>query len=347
MYIYHYMKRTSRVIESKNDIKTVSKRRRISSTESKKINISKVESINDLIMLGESYSDNMIEYKGINLRVLNKLIPALKELNSIIGLQDAKLQIVTHILYLTRGLGNEKCDSCIDCENNVPCVANITDKFHTVIYGPPGVGKTTFAKILSKIYSAFGSYNDDFHIVSRSDLISGYMGRTAKKTQKIIDQCENGVLFIDEAYSLGADSVDTDTYSKECIDTLNLNLIERNFICIIAGYKDELEKCFFNKNPGLSRRFRFTYNLNGYNSEELYKILDKKINDINWKVMDSNFLEKFIDKYSYEFEHFGGSVESYLTHIKIAHSLNLDAPNKFITNEDIQNGMETYMKNKK
>lgn len=209
--------------------------------------ITKIETLDDLIKIGKLYSENMNEYKGINLRILNELLPALNELNSIIGLGDAKMQIVTHILYLTRGLGNEKCAECIDCDNNIACVSNITDKFHTVIYGPPGVGKTTFAKILSKIYSAFGTYSDDFYSVSRSDLISGYMGRTAKKTQKIIDSCENGVLFIDEAYSLGADSVDTDTYSKECIDTLNLNLMEKNFICIIAGYKDELEKCFFSK----------------------------------------------------------------------------------------------------
>ena len=309
--------------------------------------ITKIESLDDLIKIGELYSENMTEYKGINLRILNELIPVLKELKSIIGLTDAKMQVVTHILYLIRGLGNEKCGECIDCDNNVACVSNITDKFHTVIYGPPGVGKTTFAKILSKIYSAFGTYSDDFHMVSRSDLISGYMGRTAKKTQKIIDSCENGVLFIDEAYSLGADSVDTDTYSKECIDTLNLNLMEKNFICIIAGYKDELEKCFFNKNPGLSRRFRFVYNLNGYTSEELYQILLKKIGDINWFVDDTEFLKKFIDKNSYDFEYYGGSIEAYLTHIKIAHSLNLNAPNKHITKDDIINGFESYVKNKK
>jgi hypothetical protein len=63
--------------------------------------------------------------------------------------------------------------------------------------------------------------------------------------------------------------------------------------------------------------------------------------------MDYKFLENFIEKNSYEFEHYGGSIESYLTHIKIAHSLNLDAPNKIITNEDIINSMESYIKNKK
>lgn len=309
--------------------------------------ISKIESVDDLIKIAELFSENMNEYKGINLRVLNELLHVLNELKSIIGLCDAKMQIITHILYLTRGLGNEKCGECIDCDNNVACISNITDKFHTVIYGPPGVGKTTFAKILSKIYSVFGTYSDDFHSVTRSDLISGYMGRTAKKTQKIIDSCENGVLFIDEAYSLGADSIETDTYSKECIDTLNLNLMEKNFICIIAGYKDELEKCFFSKNPGLSRRFRFIYNLNGYSSKELYQILLKKIRDINWVINDTVFLENFINNNSYDFNYYGGSIEAFLTHIKIVHSLNLNAQNKHITKEDIINGFESYIKNKK
>jgi SpoVK/Ycf46/Vps4 family AAA+-type ATPase len=333
--------RTNELNENNKKSKIISKK------INKKIELSKIELLEDLIKIAEMYSESYKEYKGINLRILNDLLPVLNELNSIIGLNDAKMQIVTHILYLTRGLGNEKCNECIDCDNNIACVSNITDKFHTVIYGPPGVGKTIFAKILSRIYSAFGTYNEDFHMVNRSDLISGYMGRTAKKTQKIIDSCENGVLFIDEAYSLGSESVDTDTYSKECIDTLNLNLMEKNFICIIAGYKDELEKCFFSKNPGLSRRFRFVYNLNGYTSNELYQILLKKIKDINWFIDDKNFLEKFIEKSSDEFEYYGGSIEAYLTHIKIAHSLNLNAPNKHITKEDLINGFESYVKNKK
>ena len=309
--------------------------------------ITKVESLDDLIYLGNLYSNNQKVYKHINLRIINRLLPTLIELNEIIGLHQAKYQIISHILYLSRGLGSLQCNECIDCDNNIPCVTNIIDKFHTVIYGPPGVGKTTFAKILSKVYSVFGSYNDDFHMVNRSDLISGYMGRTAKKTQKIIDKCENGVIFIDEAYSLGSESSDTDTYSKECIYKLNLYLMEKDFICIIAGYKDELEKCFFNKNPGLSRRFRFVYTLDGYSSEELYQILEKKITDINWFIQDKHFLEQFIKKHSEQFEFFGGSIESYLTHIKINHSLNLNTPNRLITNDDIYAAYNSYIKNKK
>jgi adenylate kinase family enzyme len=328
------MKRT-RSFKKNNELET-----------NKKIKISKVESLDDLITISKLYSKDCKIYKGINLRILNQLEKVLLELNSIIGLKNAKLQVISHILYLTRGLGNEKCGECIDCDDNIPCVSNITDKFHTVIYGPPGVGKTTFAKILSKIYSKFGTYNDEFHSVNRSDLISGYIGRTAKKTQKIIDSCENGVLFIDEAYSLGADSVDTDTYAKECIDTLNLNLMEKNFICIIAGYKEELEKCFFSKNPGLSRRFRFVYNLDGYTSEELYEILIKKIKDDDWIIDDTNFLKNFIQTNLDKFEHYGGSIEAYLTNIKISHSLNLNAQNKHILNEDLINGFDSYIKNK-
>jgi hypothetical protein len=328
------------------------KRLRVDSIENnrKKIKldkINKIESINDLIKIGKLYNEKKLEYNGINLRILNSLINPLEQLNNIIGLHDAKKQIISHILYLSRGLGCEKCNTCIDCVNNIPCVSEKKDKFHTVIYGPPGVGKTTFAKILGKIYATFNEFNDELKIVSRSDLISGYMGRTAKKTQKIINSCENGILFIDEAYSLGADSVDTDTYSKECIDTLNLNLMEKNFICIIAGYKNELEKCFFSKNPGLSRRFTFIYNLNGYTSDELYQIMIKKINDIKWFIDDKDFLKNFIDQKYLSFDSFGGSIESFLIHIKIEHSLNLNSPNKHISKDDILNGFESYIRNKK
>ena len=110
---------------------------------------------------------------------------------------------------------------------------------HCVIEGPPGVGKTEVAKILGQIYRKMGILTSDkFKSVKRSHLIGGYLGQTAIKTQKVLDECNGGVLFIDEAYSLG-NSEGKDSYSKECIDTLTAHLSEnkQNFICIIAGYK--------------------------------------------------------------------------------------------------------------
>ena len=128
-----------------------------------------------------------------------------------------------------------------------------------------------------------------FIIAKRSDLIGQYLGETSIKTQSLIDKCEGGILFIDEAYSLGNDE-QRDSFSKECLDTINLNLSEnkKKFICIIAGYKESLNNSFFAYNEGLRRRFPFIYNIENYNYKELEKIFYKMINDINWKIIDIN-----------------------------------------------------------
>ena len=79
-----------------------------------------------------------------------------------------------------------------------------------------------------KAFNSLTGKKDDFvvKIVKRKDLIGEYLGHTAVKTQKVIDECKGGVLFIDEAYSLG-NTDKKDTYSKECIDTINQNLTEK------------------------------------------------------------------------------------------------------------------------
>jgi len=314
------------------------------------LNFDLISSLDELIILGESYScANFNIYKGINLRILNDLVPILKELNNMIGLEQAKQQLITHILYFIRGLSNNPCYSCIDCSLQIPCIKNIKnihDMFHTVITGPPGVGKTTFAKILGKIYCKLGKSSDKFNIVSRSQLVSGYLGRTAKKTQKIINKTIGGVLFIDEAYSLG-NTGEHDSYSKECIDTLNLNLSEnRNFICIIAGYKEELDKCFFSINPGLERRFPFRYNIEPYNYKELTQILIKKIEDDKWIILDKKYLLELIkNNYNY-FNHYGGSMEILILNIKLAQAYNINTINKNIDNTILDKGLELYINNK-
>ena len=81
------------------------------------------------------------------------------------------------------------------------------------------------------------SDGDIFRVVKRADLIGKYLGHTAQKTQKVIDSCRGGVMFIDEAYSLG-NSEGRDIYSKECLDTLNQNLTENtNYEFMTNGFQ--------------------------------------------------------------------------------------------------------------
>ena len=128
---------------------------------------------------------------------LYKLIQSCDEFNNMIGMDKVKDLMFKHISYFLHGLNNEN-------ELN-----------HVVITGEPGVGKTTLAKILAKIYLALGFLSNDIFIeVKRSDLIGEYCGQTAVKTQKVINKVQGGVLFIDEVYSLG-NREKRDVFTKE------------------------------------------------------------------------------------------------------------------------------------
>jgi SpoVK/Ycf46/Vps4 family AAA+-type ATPase len=307
-------------------------------TKASKININKIDNIKDLINLGEKYNCvSNKEYNGINLRILNNLIEPLSELDKMIGLEEIKNKLINQILYICRGYNSIPCNDCIDCNLQIQCCSNSKEMLHTVITGSPGVGKTEFAKILAKIYARCGFVKNDKLIeVSRKDLISGYLGRTAKKTMKVFKKAKNGVLFIDEAYALG-NTGDQDTYSKECIDIINKNLSEnRDTILIIAGYKKEIDECFFRVNPGLQRRFPFIYNIEGYSGEELFKILELKIKNNNWIIFDKDYdkIKNHIIKNKNKFNNNAGDMETLLLKAMIKNSRNINSTNYVLKYDD-------------
>ncbi len=207
---------------------------------------------------------------------LYNLIPSLEKLQKVIGMKRVKEDVFKMICYFIHGLNGTG-------ELN-----------HCVITGPPGVGKTTLASILGDIYLGLGFLkNNNFIVAKRSDLIGKYCGHTAVQTQEVIDKAEGGVLFIDEVYSLGNPGK-RDVFTKECIDTINQNLTEKGdkFLCIIAGYEDDVEKCFFAYNKGLERRFPLRFKIDKYDSNELLLILKKFINEEFWKIEDDKFILK-------------------------------------------------------
>jgi hypothetical protein len=194
------------------------------------------------------------------------------------------------------------------------------DLMHMVIEGPPGVGKTEVGRLLGKVIMGLGVLaSDKFICARRSDLIGEFLGHTAPRTQAVIDSALGGILFIDEAYSLGHPEK-RDSFSKECIDTLNQNLTEKKgqFLCIIAGYEAELESCFFSVNKGLQRRFPVRMNITGYTPAELHQIFLLKVAQDQWLVEQPDIaMSLFKEKHKY-FHFYAGDTETLFCQAKFA-----------------------------
>lgn len=317
-------------------------------------NITEIKNINDLLELGCKFhcKSNKMFY-NINLRVLHGLTESLNDINNIIGMKNVKDKLVDQILYFLQGYHNKgkKCLECIDCDFGITCMKNQSDMLHTAITGPPGVGKTMLAKHLAILYNKMGILKTNkFKIVSRSDLVGKYLGETAMKTQSVIDEADGGVLFIDEAYSLG-NTGERDFYSKECIDTLTKNLSEKKtFICIIAGYKESLEKCFFSHNEGLSRRFTFRYDLEKYSWDELKKIFEIKVKQENFSIKYNAEIDEMFRNNEKYFINNGGDMETLYLKTKMAHCRNIliKPEEQFILNtDDVKKGIQDLIETRK
>ena len=142
---------------------------------------------------------------------------------------------------------------------------------HCVFTGNPGTGKTTVARIVAAIYKELGVLKSG-HLVEtdRSGLVAEYVGQTAVKTNKIIDEALDGVLFIDEAYSLLGGEND---FGAEAIATLLKRMEDDRdrLVVILAGYSKEI-KDFIESNPGLQSRFNRYIQFDDYTSDDLIEI---------------------------------------------------------------------------
>src|SRR3954462_10972744 len=200
----------------------------------------------------------------------------LAELDELIGLAEVKNEVRTlaNFLKLERRRGEA-------------CLSETQISLHMVFTGNPGTGKTTVARIIGKIFAAMGVLKKG-HLVEtdRSGLVAGYMGQTATKANSKIDEALDGVLFIDEAYSLVAQQGE-DAYGSEAVQVL-LKRAEDDrarLVVILAGYPDEMSN-LLDSNPGLSSRFSRSLHFEDYSPLELARIFGWLCQKNHYKLAD-------------------------------------------------------------
>ncbi len=198
----------------------------------------------------------------------------MEELEELIGLESVKHDVEELIgLAKVRKMREEKEMKAVPVS------------LHLVFSGNPGTGKTTVARILAKLYKEIGILSGGQLIeTDRSGLVAGYVGQTAIKTQKKIEEAMGGVLFIDEAYTLNQEG---ENYGQESIDTI-LKAMEDHrdkFIVIVAGYTD-LMRNFIESNPGLRSRFNKFFEFPDYTADELQQIFMMQCNKYQYKLTE-------------------------------------------------------------
>ena len=177
----------------------------------------------------------------------------LKKFDGMVGLESVKKEVTSLAAFLTLQIKRGE--------------TNTFQGKHYVFTGNPGTGKTTVARIMADVFKTLGVLSRGQLVeADRSKLVAGFSGQTAIKTSAI-----GGVLFIDEAYTLKSN--DQDAFGNEAIDTLLKRLEDDRgkFICIVAGYTDQMHD-FIDANPGLKSRFTQTIHFEDYNPDELTQI---------------------------------------------------------------------------
>ena len=198
----------------------------------------------------------------------------MEELNELVGLKTVKHDVEELIgLAKVRKMREEKGMKAVPMS------------LHLVFSGNPGTGKTTVARILGKLYKEIGILSTGQMIeTDRSGLVAGYVGQTAIKTQKKIQEAMGGILFIDEAYMLNQKD---ENFGQEAIDTI-LKAMEDHrdeFIVIVAGYT-QLMKEFVESNPGLKSRFNKFFEFPDYTNEELQAIFELQCKKYQYKLTE-------------------------------------------------------------
>ena len=255
----------------------------------------------------------------------NDLHEKLQSLHDMIGMTEVKECVVDQLKFLLCNDG--KTDGHF---------------LHTVISGPSGCGKTTLAKVMHELWSQLNVFeNNNFTVLHRSDLVASYMGQTAAKTKKVLSKLVGGCIFIDEFYSL---VYGEDSYGRECVDVLNTFMSENeNTVVIVAGYEDQMKRVF-EAQPGLKRRFAWTFNIEKYTSVELLEIFQKQLSMHGWSLATPRSVQTLFDENYDKFEFQGGDTFNLCLKSKIEYSKRhwKSGGSKKITTEDVRRAMKLH-----
>jgi len=215
----------------------------------------------------------------------DELTKIISELTSMVGLDAVKREVISLANFIKvrrlREARNFKQQSI---------------SLHLVFSGSPGTGKTTIARLVAKLYKSLGVLSKG-HLVEtdRGGLVAGYIGHTALKTKEVVESALDGVLFVDEAYSLTKEA--PWDFGSEAVETL-LKLMEDyrdRLVVIVAGYRDEMAK-FIGSNPGLQSRFTRQIEFQDYTAQEMLEIFKRNAASNNFE-LDPNAATTLLDRF--------------------------------------------------
>ena len=278
-------------------------------------------------------------------------------LNEMIGMQSVKDQINAFVSRAERNkvIKSSKCISRIEPQ---PVVSTVGVNMHFVLTGNSGTGKTTVAKLLGEILCDLDFLPSGHTVkVTRNDLVAGYVGQTAIKTAKCIENAMGGVLFVDEAYMLKNNNNERGSdndFGQEAIDTMLEAMSDKagRFSVIVAGYPKEMQG-FLGSNPGLARRFNKVINIEDYEPDELIAIfnLSSKKRGVTCDTELVEALPSFMENwFRSRDENWGnaGNVEKLLDSMYekwcIRDGANNESGQAILTKDDIPDNLQAHLK---